>query len=815
MLIDDLENMLTLLAAILGLLGCLFKYIKAPKRGYIFLIIFFLSNFLSDYYWTIYSLVMDTYPEISEFLAYFGWNIGYFALLLAVMHLRSDEVKRYFHPIILLPILTNTIQFFMYIQYGGIFNNLWQVGVTTVTMVFCLQKIMYCLKHRKNGARTPYFTTLVLLYLISEYGMWTASCFTWDNVFLDPYPYFTITSAVLMITFAKGAEKSYGIVTSDGSENELAENRYQMLFQAIVTVLIGGASLGGYVLANVLKDTIPVLQIGTTASDRIVMMLFAISVVLCFLVLLLVYGIDHHYIKVKDKKLQMDAARRSRFSFIFTVIITFILMFFIVIYNTRLFYNASVTEINEDARDVVKSTAAELENYITASKTTLRVVADTVEMMEQKEASSEEICEYLEAQTKQQSMHFDENFTGIYAYINGEFMDGSGWIPPEGYDPVNRDWYKTAIDAGGEIAIVSPYLDAQTGEIVLTFAKRLTYKGKKTDSSTPDVVCLDVLANHIQDITEKISVAGKGYGMVLDQHGFIVAHKDRDKRGGKLSDIFDNRIIGFAEGRFDTVLDGKPCTLFAHAIMEKWVVLIAVNNDELLEEVHSQLTVTILISLIIFLMMTFFYYSGYKIEQHNNKKMEELNMEVVTALAEAIDAKDAYTNGHSSRVAKYSRMIASKLGYPEAELNEIYMMGLLHDIGKIGVPDEVINKTEKLTDEEYEMIKAHPVIGSKILESIKANPRLSTGARWHHERYDGRGYPDGLSGENIPEEARIIAVADAYDAMTSTRSYRGVMPQEKVRREIENGIGSQFDPRFAKIMLGLIDEDKNFTMKES
>ena len=214
-------------------------------------------------------------------------------------------------------------------------------------------------------------------------------------------------------------------------------------------------------------------------------------------------------------------------------------------------------------------------------------------------------------------------------------------------------------------------------------------------------------------------------------------------------------------------------------------------------------------------MMTFFYYSGYKIEQHNNKKMEELNREVVTALAEAIDAKDAYTNGHSSRVAKYSRMIASKLGYPEAELNEIYMMGLLHDIGKIGVPDEVINKTEKLTDEEYEMIKAHPVIGSKILESIKANPRLSTGARWHHERYDGRGYPDGLSGENIPEEARIIAVADAYDAMTSTRSYRGVMPQEKVRREIENGIGSQFDPRFAKIMLGLIDEDKNFTMKES
>lgn len=184
------------------------------------------------------------------------------------------------------------------------------------------------------------------------------------------------------------------------------------------------------------------------------------------------------------------------------------------------------------------------------------------------------------------------------------------------------------------------------------------------------------------------------------------------------------------------------------------------------------------------------------------------------SLASAIDAKDTYTNGHSLRVAEYSKMIAARIGYSESELDDIYMMGLLHDVGKIGVPDEVINKTSKLTDEEFELIKKHPVIGNEILKKITESPKLATGARWHHERYEGGGYPDGISGENIPEEARIIAVADAYDAMTSRRSYRDVMPQDKVRSEIEKGIGTQFDPRFAKCMLEIIDEDVNYELHE-
>lgn len=163
-------------------------------------------------------------------------------------------------------------------------------------------------------------------------------------------------------------------------------------------------------------------------------------------------------------------------------------------------------------------------------------------------------------------------------------------------------------------------------------------------------------------------------------------------------------------------------------------------------------------------------------------------------------------------MAEYSREIARRYGYDEERQEEIYVMGLLHDVGKVGVPETVINKRGRLTDAEYESIKHHPVAGAEILTMVSEMPKLVTGARWHHERYDGKGYPDGLQGENIPEEARIIAVADAYDAMTSNRSYREILPQEQVKSELEKGMGMQFDEKFARIMLAMIAEDTEYKM---
>lgn len=199
--------------------------------------------------------------------------------------------------------------------------------------------------------------------------------------------------------------------------------------------------------------------------------------------------------------------------------------------------------------------------------------------------------------------------------------------------------------------------------------------------------------------------------------------------------------------------------------------------------------------------------------EEKRREIEKMSLHTIEALAAAIDAKDSYTNGHSGRVAEYAREISRRTGYTEERQNEIYMMGILHDVGKIGIPDFVINKPGRLTDEEYEIIKTHPTTGALILSKTKEMPRMTIGAHWHHERYDGRGYPDGLAGTAIPEEARIIAVADAYDAMTSRRSYRDVLLQETVRREIENGKGTQFDPHFADIMLQMIDEDSDYRLR--
>ncbi len=189
--------------------------------------------------------------------------------------------------------------------------------------------------------------------------------------------------------------------------------------------------------------------------------------------------------------------------------------------------------------------------------------------------------------------------------------------------------------------------------------------------------------------------------------------------------------------------------------------------------------------------------------------------QTVEALSEAIDTKDTYTNGHSRRVAKYSRMIAQKAGKTDDECHEIYLIGLLHDVGKIGIPGSIINKDTKLTVEEYEKIKEHTTNGRSILSKIEAMPELVLGAYCHHERYDGTGYPEGLSGEDIPEVARIIAVADAYDAMASKRSYREALPQKKIREELNKGIGTQFDPNFAKIMIDIIDSDTYYQLREA
>ncbi len=202
-----------------------------------------------------------------------------------------------------------------------------------------------------------------------------------------------------------------------------------------------------------------------------------------------------------------------------------------------------------------------------------------------------------------------------------------------------------------------------------------------------------------------------------------------------------------------------------------------------------------------------------KVEQ-KTRQVEQLSFEIIATIASMIEAKDKYTKGHSIRVAEYSAMLAEALGWDEEKVKNLKYIALLHNIGKVGIPDRVLNKPGKLTDNEFNIIKSHTTIGGDILKDIETIAYVDAGAKFHHERYEGGGYPSGISGNNIPTVARIISIADAYDAMNSKRVYRDVLPKEIIRRELINGKGTQFDPDYLDVFIKLFDEDKLYIAPE-
>ena len=189
-----------------------------------------------------------------------------------------------------------------------------------------------------------------------------------------------------------------------------------------------------------------------------------------------------------------------------------------------------------------------------------------------------------------------------------------------------------------------------------------------------------------------------------------------------------------------------------------------------------------------------------RLEEHKEQYLKMTN-ESLETVAATIDAKNLYLKGHSKRVAEYSREVAGRMGMSEDDCQAVYFAGLLHDIGKIGIPNSILDKQQKLTDEEYDVIKRHCLLGSEILKSMSAVPELAQVARWHHERYDGSGYPDGLKGEEIPIFARIISVCDTYDAMSSERSYRKPLLREEIIGQLVKYRGIQFDPKVVDAVL--------------
>lgn len=199
--------------------------------------------------------------------------------------------------------------------------------------------------------------------------------------------------------------------------------------------------------------------------------------------------------------------------------------------------------------------------------------------------------------------------------------------------------------------------------------------------------------------------------------------------------------------------------------------------------------------------------------EHN--KVVTISMQTILAINNAVEAKNIYVGKHSLRVAHFSCYIGEKLGWPEDEIKRLHTIAMLHDIGKIGVDEKILNKPSKLTDEEFLQMKNHTVMGGEILKDLTLIPNVDLGAKHHHERFDGRGYPEGLSGEDIPIEARIICIADTFDAMNFTRVYRPKCDLDYVKGELLRCKGSQFDPQLVDVFIQVCEENDWFSHLEN
>lgn len=612
------------LAAVMGLLISLFGYIEKPARSRLYVTAFFLAHILSDYYWTIYRIIISEYPEVSEFMAYFGWSMGFIFLILAVRKMQDPEVKKYFHPLIFLPVPFTVCLFVLYISFGGIINNIIQVFSTTIIACVCLQSVIYHVKH-KDRKRFPAFHTVVFLYILSEYGMWTASCYDMTALPVNIYLVFNIISSVIMVIMP--------LLHRNASDARLLEaknytdHRLNFLLQLLSAFIIIGGGIGGFILASWMKSIISSSAGSSDDYQFIAVILFFISLMIVILIAALLFIIALRQEKVEKVATTGERKGARRYGFLFTVLITLTLMIFSIVYSSGLIREASVNNVYSSGEDRANIVATDLGNYLLDTLSTLQVTADSIDYLIDIGAPDKEIRDYITYQTESCKKTFDENFTGIYSYIDNIYTDGSGWIAPPDYNPTERIWYKKAVEAKGRIIMLPPYLDAQTGEMVITVC-RLLKKGQNSRSTTENVAALDILANYIQKTTENISISGKGYGMTINDDGFFVAHPDKSLIGTSAIDALGrdtmDAILKKGKGTLNIDVNGEKYTFFVSPILEQMHVVIAISDNELFSDLNAQLLVSILVSVIVFMLITVFYILGYKNEQMHNRLMAEM-----------------------------------------------------------------------------------------------------------------------------------------------------------------------------------------------
>lgn len=530
--------------------------------------------------------------------------------------------------------------------------------------------------------------------------------------------------------------------------------------------------------------------------------------------------------------------------FALTLAATLIALGVIVVYTFGSFYSIAMEDAVTIGKNSVSQEAEKLNNFLLQGMDVLQVTGLIADTMIRRNAAPEEMEQFLVQESEDYAAKIDKNFTGIYGVFEGVYLDGIGWVPDEGYVPQERPWYITAYEGGGKPMVVSPYLDAQTGSIMISVSQLL--------SDGESVISLDIVMDEMQELAENIRLNGEGYGMIVDKNGLVVAHYDKtqkgrnyltdeDMQGTELQDMV--RKVHLCGGESITMkLDGEECMIFSQEVQRDWYVIMVVNTADLFERVEGNLWRNVMVSVLIFVVVGYFCTASYKNRnkatqyaeklqdyqatleervEEQTKKIKEQTLErikmqedVIEGMAAMIESRDNSTGQHVRNTKQYVLMIASymlKNGIFPNEVDEKFVEYIrnaapLHDVGKIFISDVILNKPGKFTPEEFEIMKTHALLGGGIVEKIlgdNAEPALVQMAEnvacYHHEKWNGSGYPSGLSGTEIPLEARIMAVADVFDALVSKRVYKEAVAEEEAYDILRKDSGSHFDPAIVDI----------------